>query len=131
MASSQDILQKLAQDYAIAWSSGDPNAVAGFFTEDGEITINGGEPIRGRQAIAKMVNGYFTEFPDFELRCDMMRRAGSKALFVWTFEGHHDETGNHVVSRGWQEIELSDDYEILSSFGWYDADDYQRQINGD
>ncbi|MEM7319597.1 MAG: SgcJ/EcaC family oxidoreductase [Pseudomonadota bacterium] len=130
VATSQDIMQKLAQEYAIAWSSGNAAEVAAFFSEDGEICVNRGDVFRGREAITKMAEGYFTDFPDFDLRCDLMRKAGSHAVFVWTFEGHHDETGNHVVSHGWQEMELTEDYKIKSSLGWYDPEDYERQIKG-
>ncbi|WP_050602296.1 nuclear transport factor 2 family protein [Ruegeria sp. 6PALISEP08] len=130
MASIRDVLNNLARDYAIAWSSGDGDAVAGFFAPDGQITINRGDPIEGRAAIADMARGFYADFPDLEVRCDMMRWAGSHAIFVWTLEGHHAETGNHVVARGWEEWELTSDYLVKSSLGWFDADDYQHQIDG-
>lgn len=130
MASIRDVLNNLARDYAIAWSSGDPDAVAGFFASNGQITINRGDPIEGRAAIADMARGFYADFPDLEVRCDMMRWAGTHAIFVWTLEGHHSETGNHVVTRGWEEWELTPDYLVQSSSRWFDADDHQRQIDG-
>ena len=130
MASIQDRLNNLARDYAIAWSSGDADAVARFFASDGQISINRGDLIVGRAAIAEMARGLFAEFPDLEVRCDMLRWAGNHAIFVWTLEGHHAQTGNHVVTRGWEEWELTADHEVQSSLDWFDADDYQRQIDG-
>ncbi|MEM9643273.1 MAG: nuclear transport factor 2 family protein [Pseudomonadota bacterium] len=130
MASIRDILNNLARDYAIAWSSGDADAVASFFAPDGQIIINRGDPHEGRAAIAEMARGFYAEFPDLEVRCDMFRWAGSHAIFVWTLEGHHSETGNRVVTRGWEEWDLTPDYKVQSSLGWFDADDYQRQIDG-
>lgn len=130
MASLRDTLNNLARDYAVAWSSGEADAVASFYTADGQITINRGEPIVGRAAVSEMAQGFYTEFPDLEVRCDMLRWAGNHAIFVWTLEGHHAETGNHVVTRGWEEWELDDSYKIRSSLGWFDAEDYQRQIDG-
>nr|WP_321252666.1 nuclear transport factor 2 family protein [uncultured Ruegeria sp.] len=130
MASIQDRLNNLARDYAIAWSSGDADVVASFFASDGQISINRGDPIVGRAAIAEMARGLFAEFPDLEVRCDMLRWAGNHAIFVWTLEGHHAQTGNHVVTRGWEEWELTADHEVQSSLDWFDADDYQRQIDG-
>ncbi len=130
MASIQDRLNNLARDYAIAWSSGDADAVASFFASDGQISINRGDPIVGRAAIAEMARGLFAEFPDLEVRCDMLRWAGNHAIFVWTLEGHHAQTGNNVVTRGWEEWELTADHEVQSSLDWFDADDYQRQIDG-
>ncbi|GGH25308.1 conserved hypothetical protein [Cribrihabitans marinus] len=131
MATAQDRLQMLAQAYAIAWSSHDPDAVAGFFAEGGEISINRGEAHKGRAAIAEMARGFYADFPDLEVRCDLMRRAGDHAIFVWTLEGHHAQTGNRVITGGWEEWELTDDYKIARSLKWFDAADYQRQIDGD
>ncbi|GAB5436884.1 nuclear transport factor 2 family protein [Falsiruegeria mediterranea] len=130
MATAQDILQKLARDYALAWSSGEPEAVASFFAVDGEIVINRGDPIKGRAAVAEMAAGFYAEFPDLEVRCDLMRKAGSHAVFIWTLEGHHAETKNLVVVGGWEEWDLNDELQVVSSKGWFDADDYQRQIDG-
>ena len=45
----------MAQEYAKAWSSHSPEAVASFYEEDGKIIINKGDPIGGRVAIAEMV----------------------------------------------------------------------------
>ena len=130
MATAQDILQQLARDYALAWSSGEPEAVASFYAEDGEISINRGDVIKGRAAVAEMAAGFYAEFPDLEVRCDLMRKAGSHAVFIWTLEGHHAETKNHVVTGGWEEWELNEEMKVISSKGWFDADDYQRQIDG-
>ena len=47
MASIRDVLNNLARDYAIAWSSGDADAVAGFFASNGQITFNDGESLPG------------------------------------------------------------------------------------
>ncbi|MEM1007197.1 MAG: nuclear transport factor 2 family protein [Pseudomonadota bacterium] len=131
MASLRDTLNNLARDYAIAWSSGDADAVASFFATDGQITINRGDPIHGRQAIAQMARGFHADFPDLDLRCDMLRWAGNHAIFAWTLEGHHSETGNHVVTRGWEEWDLTPDHKVQVSLDWFDVEDHQRQIDGD
>lgn len=130
MKFTQDQIQKLAQDYAVAWSSGDPAQVAGFFTADGEITINRGDPIKGTRALIEMVEGFYKDFPDLEVRCDLMRMAGRHGLFAWTLEGHHAQTGNHVQVSGWEEWDLNDDRKVIRSLGWFDAQEYQRQIDG-
>ena len=130
MATKNDILQTLASGYAAAWSSGDPDAVAGFYAADGQISINRGEPLKGTRAIAEMAAGFHAEFPDLEIRCDLMRCAGQHAVFVWTLEGHHTETKNHVVVGGWEEWELDENNKVRKSLGWFDAEEYQRQIDG-
>lgn len=130
MATKNDILQTLASEYAAAWSSGDPDAVADFYTTDGQISINRGEALKGTQAIIEMAAGFHAEFPDLEIRCDLMRCAGQHAVFVWTLEGHHAETKNHVVVGGWEEWELDENNKVSKSLGWFDEEEYQRQING-
>ncbi len=130
MASMRDLLNNLARDYAIAWSSGDPDAVTSFFASDGQITVNRGEPVQGHSAIAAVARGFFNEFPDLEVRCDMLRWAGTHAIFVWTLEGQHSATGNRVVTRGWEEWELDAERKVQSSVFWFDTDDHQRQIDG-
>ncbi len=130
MGSVRDTLNNLARDYAIAWSSGDPDAVAAFFVPEGQISINRDKPLQGRAAISEMARGFHAQFPDLELRCDMLRWAGSHAIFVWTLEGHHAETGNLVVIRGWEEWDLDADHKVIASQGWFDAEDFQRQVDG-
>lgn len=130
MATAQDMLQNMARNYARAWSSGDPAEVARYFTETGQVIINRGEPIVGRAAITRMAATYFSYFPDLDLSCDTMRKAGGHALFVWTLEGTYAETGNRVVTRGWAEWELTEDLLISSSQDWFDTKEYERQISG-
>jgi uncharacterized protein (TIGR02246 family) len=121
---------QLAQDYTAAWNSKSAARVASFFAEDGQIVINRGEPWQGRERIAEMATGFFTDVPDLSLRCDEIRCAGSHALYVWTFTGHDAKTGHPLAVRGWEEWDLDDALKVQSSRGWYDADDYARQVAG-
>jgi len=124
-----DLTQK-ATDYAKAWCSKDPEAVAAHYSPQGEITINRGEALAGRAAIAEMATGFHAEFPDLVIYCDDIRTAGDHAVFAWTLEGHHVKTGNHVKLGGWEEWELDDGMLVRTSKGWFDAKDYEAQIQG-
>lgn len=121
-------IRNMAERYTKAWSSHSPEAVASFFEEGGKITINNGEPIVGRPAIAEMAKGFYAEFPDLVLHMDEIRTAGHNAIFVWTLEGKHSETGNSVKVRGWEEWTLSDSILVSSSLGRFDAVEYDRQV---
>jgi uncharacterized protein (TIGR02246 family) len=121
---------QLAQDYTAAWNSKSAARVASFFAEDGQIVINRGEPWQGRERIAEMATGFYTDIPDLSLRCDEIRCAGSHALYLWTFTGHDAKTGHPLVIQGWEEWDLDDALKVQSSRGWYDADDYARQVAG-
>ncbi len=130
MATKNDFLQTLASEYALAWSSGNPAEVAGFFAADGTISVNRGEAAVGTRAITEMAAGFHAAFPGLEFRCDLMRCAGHRAVFVWTLEGHHAETKNHVVVTGWDEWEFDEQMKVRSSLCWFDANDCRRQAEG-
>jgi uncharacterized protein (TIGR02246 family) len=121
---------KMAQDYTAAWNSKLTEAVAAHYAEDGQIIINRGEPWKGRAGIAEMASGFYADVPDLSLSCDEIRCAGSHAVYVWTFTGHDAKTGNPLKVRGWEEWELGDDLKVKASLGWYDADEYARQVEG-
>lgn len=121
-------LQQMADSYSNAWSSGSPDAVASHYAPNGQISINRGDPIQGREAIAEMAAGFHAEFPDLVIHCDGVRTADDHAIFLWTLEGHHVETKNHVKVSGWEEWELDDTMQVKSSLGWFDAAEYERQI---
>jgi uncharacterized protein (TIGR02246 family) len=121
-------IRDMAERYAKAWCSHSPEAVASFYEETGRIVINNGEAIVGRAAIADMTKGFFSEFPDLVVHLDDIRTAGHNAIFVWTLEGTHSETGNSVKVGGWEEWTLSDNLLVSASLGRFDAVEYARQV---
>ena len=131
MTNTQFAFAGLARRYAEAWTSRSPDAVAEFYALTGAIEINGGAPHVGTKAIADMVAGFYAEFPDLVVHCDLPRLAGRNGIFVWTLEGHHAETGNYVCVGGWEEWELDAEMKVIRSRGWFDADEYDRQIKGE
>ncbi len=128
MALDPQTIRDVAAGYAAAWTSGSPAAVAACYAPDGQITINRGDTLRGRAAIADMAAGFHAAFPGLVVLCDQVRTAGSHVLFAWTLQGRHIDTGNDVRVGGWEEWELDDDCRIRSSLGWFDTEEYQRQI---
>ena len=94
------------------------------------ITINHGEPSKGHAGITEVAVGFHTDVPDLELCCDGIRGAGSHAVYLWTFTGHHAETGNPLKVEGWEEWDLDEDMKITSLLGWFDAEEYARQVAG-
>jgi len=127
---SPEAVAKIAQGYTAAWNSKSAEAVASFYAEDGEIVINRGDVWRGRNGVAEMASGFYADVPDLTLTCDDIRCAGNKAVFLWTFTGHDANTGKRLTVRGWEEWSLGGDLLVKSSRGWFDADDYARQVSG-
>jgi uncharacterized protein (TIGR02246 family) len=121
-------IETLARGYTHAWCSRSGDAVASFYAEDAISIINGGEPTTGRAAIALAMGAFFAEFPDLVLRMDMLRSGGNQAIYLWTLEGTHSETGKLVIIPGWQNWVISDQGLIDRADGGFDADEYARQV---
>ncbi|HEX9158914.1 MAG TPA: nuclear transport factor 2 family protein [Rhizomicrobium sp.] len=121
---------KLAEAYTAAWNTGSSEAVAAFFAPQGRIVINGGEPWTGHAGVQKMAEGFFAEVPDLSLVCDHVRSAGDHVVYVWTFRGTHADTKNDLHIVGWEEWDIDAKHKIVSSRGWFDAEDYARQVAG-
>jgi hypothetical protein len=84
----------------------------------------------GFEALTAMAAGFHADVPDLVLQSDGIRSAGNHVVFMWTFTGHDAGTGNPLNVSGWEEWELDDNMKVTSSLGWFDAEDYQRQIDG-
>ena len=124
-------MNDFAERYAAAWCGQDPAAVAAFFSEDGSLTVNRGEPATGREAITEVVRGYMTGFPDHVLLFDKLEQRDGRTLFHWTFEGTNTGpggTGAWVRFSGYEAWLIGDDGLIQDSQGNYDEADYQRQL---
>ena len=122
--------KQMADAYTAAWNSGSAQAVAEFYAKDGGIVINRGEPWQGRDRVAQMAAGFFSDVPDIKIVCDGLRCAGDHVVYLWTFTGTHAGTKRPLRVSGWEEWDLDADYKVKASRGWYDADDYTRQTGG-
>ena len=130
MVISQASIAKFSEEYTAAWNSKSAEAVASFYAEDGEIVINRGDPWTGRARVAEMASGFYADVPDLTLVCDDIRFTGDHAIYVWTFTGHDAGTGNPLKIRGWEEWDIGTNLKVQASRGWFDADDYARQVAG-
>ena len=125
-----DRIAAVAADYTAAWNSGSAEAVASFYAEDGGIVINRGTPWEVRDGVAAMAAGFFADVPDLTLTCDGLRIAGDHIVYLWTFTGHHAQSGNELRVVGWEEWDLDTAGKVKASRGWFDAEDYARQVAG-
>lgn len=125
------ILTEIAENYTAAWNSKSVEAVASFYALDGEIIINNGAPWRGCARVKDMAAGFYADVPDLFLTCDDIRLSGHHAIFVWTFRGHDAGTQKPLNISGWEEWDLNENGKVLASRGWFDAEDYGRQVQGD
>jgi uncharacterized protein (TIGR02246 family) len=124
-------IREFASRYTEAWCSHDAARVASFFSPNGSLIINGGEPAAGRNAIAEAAQGFMTDFPDLKVSMDNLLDEGEKVIYKWTLEGINTGpggTGHLVRISGFEEWQLGDDGLIAESHGHFDRAEYQRQI---
>ena len=125
-----DRLNELARSYTAAWCSQDPARVAGHYAVDGSLTINGGAPSVGRDAITEAAQSFMTAFPDMRVLLDGLV-PGDPAEYRWTLVGTNTGsggTGNRVRISGFEAWTLGDDGLIAASLGNFDQAEYDRQI---
>lgn len=127
MTIAVDHLHSIAASYTDAWNSGRAEAVASFFSPEGDITVNGGEPWRGRDGVAAMAASFFADLPDMRLVCDGVRASGGHAVYLWTSTGTHSATKRELTISGWEEWDLNEAGLIERSNGNFDAEEYLRQ----
>ena len=84
----------------------------------------------GHEGLTAMASGFHADVPDLTLQNDGIRGAGDHVVFMWTFTGHDAQTGNPLNVSGWEEWDLDENMKVTSALGWFDADDYQRQVDG-
>ena len=124
-------LADLGTRYAVAWSSGDPAAVAALYAENGSLTVNSAAPSRGRAAITATAQSYMTAFPDMVVNMTKITQEGDHVVFHWLWTGTNTGpggTGKFVRMTGHEEWTLDRDGRIVESKGHYDEAEYQRQL---
>ncbi len=131
MAQTLDQLQDFASRYTAAWYSGNPEAVASFFSQNGSLKINDGAPSIGRAALAEAARSFMTTFPDMKVFFGGLRQNGPRIEFHWTLTGTNTGpggTGKKVRISGFESWKFSADGLIEDSLGHFDAAEYARQL---
>jgi len=125
-------LRDFATRYTGAWCSQNASSVADFFTENGSLTINGGAPAAGRQAITQVAQEFMSSFPDLQvLLDDVLIKSARAAEYHWTLLGTNTGpggTGRRVRISGFEVWKIGEDELIAESQGHFDASSYQYQL---
>jgi uncharacterized protein (TIGR02246 family) len=135
-AAPESDVQDFAKRYTAAWCSQRASRVAEFFAPHGSLTINGGAPSVGRDAITASAQGFMTAFPDLVVTMDRLVESededAGRATYHWTLTGTNTGpggTGRKVRISGREEWLFDTDGLILDSQGYFDEAEYQRQLN--
>jgi len=131
--SEYDKMVEFGQKYTDAWNSNVPEKMASFYATDGTLTVNNGTPAVGRKQLAETAKSYMDAFPDLELTMDSLTKGNGTYRYYWTFRGTNsgpNGTGNKVDFSGFEEWTLNDQGLVQISIGTYDAEKYEKQLNG-
>jgi uncharacterized protein (TIGR02246 family) len=125
-------LRDFAARYTAAWCSQDPESVAAFYAVEGSLTVNGGTPAVGRDAITEVARSFMTALPDMLVVMDeLLVQGDARAEYHWTLIGANTGpggTGNRVRISGFERWKIQPDGLIASSQGWFDSVEYQHQL---
>ena len=124
-------LREFAERYTAAWYSQNAPSVAAFFSPGGSLTINGGTPSVGREAITQAAQGFMTAFPDLVVMMDNLLDHGDQVIYQWTLTGANTGpagTRKQVRISGFEEWQFGSDGLVAESQGHFDAVEYQRQV---
>ena len=128
---NQPELEVFASRYASAWSSQNPTRFAAFYTEDGVLQINDGEPSVGRAAIEATARAYMEAFPNMAVEKDSVVFRDGVATFHWHWSGTNTGpggTGRQVDMTGFEEWTFGRGGLIARSQGHLDQAEYDRQM---
>ena len=124
-------LNDFATRYTAAWCSQDAASVASFYSENGSLKINVGDPSTGRDAITIAAQGFMTAFPDMVVEMNDLSQEGDHVIYHWTLTGTNngpDGTGNAVRISGFEQWTIGAGNLIAESRGNFDEVEYQRQL---
>lgn len=127
MAHDRAKVHDLARSYTEAWCSHDPARVAAHYIPGGTIAVNGGEPTEATE----VAGSFISAFPDIEVFMDDLVFKDETVEYHWTFTGTNTGpggTGKWVRISGYEEWTLGDDGLVVESQGYYDQDEYDRQL---
>lgn len=119
--------------YTKAWNSMVPQQMASFYAEKGSLTINNGKAAIGRDQLAQTAASFMEAFPDMHLVMDSIVKHQKSYRYYWTFRGTNTGpggSGNKVIFSGYEEWILNNNGLIEKSIGTFDAEDYQKQLEG-
>jgi ketosteroid isomerase-like protein len=123
-------IRDFATRYTAAWCSQDPARVAGFFSDEGSLTVNDSPPAVGRIAIAEVARSFMAAFPDLTVVMDNVSQQGDHVEYRWTLTGTNTGlggAGGRVCISGFEKWRMQCGF-IEFSQGHFDAADYRRQL---
>ena len=124
-------LKDFAKRYTAAWCSQNADNVAACYAANGSLTVNGGPPAIGRDAIRDVAQGFMSAFPDLKVVMDDLDTQRGRTIYRWTLKGTNSGPGGSgklVKISGFEEWYVGADGLIAESQGHFDGAEYKRQL---
>jgi steroid delta-isomerase-like uncharacterized protein len=128
-------LKRMLEEYAASWSSGDPDKIASFCTDDCVFeNVGGGSVHRGHEELKAWAAGVFAAIPDFKLEVKSLFVAGDWAGCEWIETGTQTgemppfpATGKSFSVRGASIVEVREGKVSREAMYW-DSATFLRQL---
>jgi steroid delta-isomerase-like uncharacterized protein len=127
--------KRIFDDWAKAWSSGDPEKVLALFTENcffEDVTF--GVVIKDKEALRDFAKGAFAAVPDLRFELTSWSATDHNAAIEWTMSGTHKgdfpglpATGKRFSVRGSSIFELTAG-KIRRESDYWDAATFMKQV---
>jgi steroid delta-isomerase-like uncharacterized protein len=129
------VAQRIAEAWATAWSSHDPDELLSLFADDclyEDVTF--GAVNRGRGQLRTFAEGVFSAVPDFRIDVTTCFADGNRATIEWILSGTHrgdlpgmPATGKRFSVRGATVLELQT-HKICRNSDYWDAATIMKQV---
>jgi hypothetical protein len=129
---NKDELEEFGKDYAKAWSSLVPEEPFSYQAENCVLSINDGDPIISAGDRLRTLAGFVEAFPDLKISMRKIVKEERGTVFYWNLKGTNtgpEGTGNSVDIDGCEVWELDANNQITQLRGYFDAEEYERQIH--
>ena len=130
---NEDELKKFGVEYETAWRSLVPENPFSFQAKDCIVTVNDGEPMISVEERLNGIIGFLDAFPDLIITMRDILDEDRGIVFYWNLKGTNSGAGgkgNRVDIDGCEVWKLNNGNKIVELKGYFDAEEYERQVNG-
>jgi len=130
---NEEQLKKFGIEYETAWRSLVPEKPFSYQAKKCIVTVNDGEPMTTVEERLDGIIGFMESFPDLIITMNNIVVEDRGTVFYWNLKGTNTGpggTGNRVNIDGCEVWKLNNQNEIVEIKGFFDAEDYESQVNG-
>lgn len=130
---NEDELKSFGIEYEAAWRSLVPENPFSYQAIDCIVKVNDGEPMIPAEERLGGIIGFMESVPDLLITMRDIVEEDRGTVFYWNLKGTNtgpEGTGNRVDIDGCEVWKLSSENKIIEIKGYFDAEGYDRQLNG-